>query len=143
MRKLFALVALAGIVNVSLAAGLPEIEVWKDPNCGCCSKWISHLRKSGFPVTAHETASVGAVRAKLGMPHQYAACHSARVGKYVVEGHVPASDIKRLLADQPDAIGIAVPGMPMGSPGMEGPYSDPYQTLLVDRSGDASVFANH
>jgi len=143
LRKLFAVVALACMATVSYAAELPEIEVWKDPNCGCCSKWVSHLRESGFRVTAHDTASVATVRAKLGMPQRYAACHSARVGKYVVEGHVPADDIKRLLAAQPDAIGLSVPGMPMGSPGMEGPYSEPYQTLLVDRSGGASVFENH
>lgn len=143
VRKLFVLVVLACAVSVSVAGDLPEIEVWKDPSCGCCSKWISHLRSSGFQVKAYDTASVASVREKLGMPRRYAACHSARVGKYVVEGHVPASDIKRLLKDQPDAIGISVPGMPMGSPGMEGPYSEPYQTLLVDRNGNASVFANH
>jgi len=143
LRNLFAIVVLACAVTVSSAAGLPEIEVWKDPNCGCCSKWISHLRNAGFQVTAHDTSSVATAREKLGMPHRYAACHSARVGGYAIEGHVPASDIKRLLADQPEAIGLSVPGMPMGSPGMEGPESEPFQTLLVDRSGDASVFANH
>jgi hypothetical protein len=143
MRTLLAVVALLCAITASLAADLPEIEVWKDPNCGCCFKWIAHLRESGFRVSAHDTASVNTARATLGMPHRYAACHSARVGQYVVEGHVPASDIKRLLKDQPEAIGLAVPGMPMGSPGMEGPYSEPFRTMLVDRSGDASVFANH
>ena len=143
MRKLFAVVVLACVVTASVAADLPEIEVWKDPNCGCCSKWVSHLRASGFRVKAYDTASVASVREKFGMPQRYAACHSARVGNYVIEGHVPASDIKRLLQEQPEAIGLSVPGMPIGSPGLEGPYSEPYQTLLVDRSGNASVFANH
>ena len=143
LRNLFAFVALACAVTVSSAAGLPEIEVWKDPDCGCCSKWVGHLRESGFPVIAHDTASVAGVRVELGMPQRYAACHSARVGSYVIEGHVPASDIKRLLTERPVALGVAVPGMPLGSPGMEGPYSESYQTLLVDQSGDASVFANH
>ncbi|MGD8475728.1 MAG: DUF411 domain-containing protein [Burkholderiales bacterium] len=142
MRKLIGAAALA-VASVAYAAGLPEIEVWKDPNCGCCSKWISHLRASGFRVTAYNTANVANAREKLGMPHRYAACHTARVGDYIVEGHVPASDIKRLLKDQPEAIGLSVPGMPMGSPGMEGPYSEPYQTLLVDQDGNTSVFANH
>jgi len=143
MRILFVTAALLFAASVSFASDLPQIEVWKDPNCGCCSKWIAHLRESGFRVNAHDTASVNTARAKLGMPHRYGACHTARVGQYVVEGHVPASDIKRLLKQQPEAIGLAVPGMPMGSPGMEGPYSEPYQTLLVDQSGNASVFSNH
>ena len=143
MRIVFAIAALLCAAAISFANELPQIEVWKDPNCGCCSKWISHLREAGFRVTAHDAASVNAARAKLGMPHRYGACHTARVGDYLVEGHVPASDIKRLLKQQPVAIGIAVPGMPAGSPGMEGPYSEPYQTLLVDQSGDASVFSNH
>ena len=143
MRSLFAIAVLLCAATFSFAAELPKVEVWKDPNCGCCSKWIAHMRESGFRVTAHDTANVNAVRAKLGMPNRYGACHTARVGDYLVEGHVPASDIKRLLRQQPEAIGIAVPGMPMGSPGMEGPYSEPYQTLLVDKSGNASVFSNH
>ena len=143
MRSLFAIAALLFAATSSFANELTQIEVWKDPNCGCCSKWISHLRESGFRVIAHETNNVNAVRAKLGMPHRYGACHTARVGDYLIEGHVPASDIKRLLKQQPEAIGIAVPGMPMGSPGMEGHYSEPYQTLLVDQSGNASVFSNH
>ena len=143
MRNLFAIVTLLCAATVAFANELPQIEVWKDPNCGCCSKWIDHLRESGFRVNAHHTANVNAARAKLGMPHRYGACHTARVGQYVVEGHVPASDIKRLLKQQPEALGIAVPGMPMGSPGMEGPYSESYQTLLVDQSGNATVFSSH
>ncbi len=143
MRAFTALVAYTLLVAGAGAAGLPEVEVWKDPNCGCCSKWITHLEQAGFPVVAHDTARVSAAREKLGMPQRYGACHSARVGGYAIEGHVPASDIKRLLSERPSAAGLAVPGMPMGSPGMEGPHSEPYQTLLIDRAGEASVFAAH
>ena len=143
LRTFLLMIVSALTVATATAAGLPEIEVWKDPNCGCCTKWIDHLRQAGFDVTAHETARVDDARGKLGMPTRYAACHSARVGGYVIEGHVPASDVKRLLEEQPDAIGLAVPGMPMGSPGMEGPRSEPYQTLLIGRGGKASVFAEH
>ena len=125
------------------ADGLPEIEVWKNPSCGCCGKWIEHLRRAGFDVVAHDTARVDAARAKLGMPNRYASCHSAKVSDYVIEGHVPADDIKRLLEEQPMAKGLAVPGMPVGSPGMEGPYSEHYQTLLIGPGGKAGVFAEH
>ena len=92
---------------------------------------------------AHETRQLDDVRASLGMPDRYAACHSARVAGYAIEGHVPVADIKRLLTEKPKAIGLAVPGMPMGSPGMEGPYSTPFQTLLIDGAGQAGVFAEH
>ena len=143
MRTFIGLIAFALSIAPSVAQSLPEVEVWKDPNCGCCSKWITHLREAGFDVIAHDTGSVGAVRAKLGMPNRYASCHSARIGDYVIEGHVPASDIKRLLEERPLAKGLAVPGMPMGSPGMEGPRSEAYQTLLVGPGGKAKVFANH
>ncbi len=130
----------AGVVQ---AAGLPEIQVWKNPNCGCCVKWIDHLREAGFEVVAHDTGRVDAVRAKLGMPERYASCHSATVDGYAIEGHVPAADIKRLIEERPMAKGLAVPGMPVGSPGMEGPYSEPYQTLLIGPGGNAKVFAEH
>ena len=144
MLRTFVLMIISALtVATSTAAGLPEIEVWKDPNCGCCTKWIDHMRQAGFDVNAHDTARVDAARAKLEMPTRYAACHTARVGGYVIEGHVPAADVKRLLEERPEAIGLAVPGMPMGSPGMEGPHSEPYQTLLIGRSGKASVFAEH
>ena len=143
MRTFIGLIAFALSIAPSVAQSLPEVEVWKDPNCGCCSKWITHLREAGFDVIAHDTGSVGAVRAKLGMPNRYASCHSARIGDYVIEGHVPASDIKRLLEERPLAKGLAVPGMPMGSPGMEGPRSEPYQTLLIGPGGNAKVFAEH
>ena len=143
MRTLFAVIFLCWTSISPLAAGLPEVEVWKDPNCGCCSKWITHLRQAGFPVVAYDTSRVDIAREKLGMPRRYGACHSARVDGYAIEGHVPASDIKRLLEEKPLAVGLAVPGMPLGSPGMEASHSEPYQTLLIGNGGDARVFAEH
>ena len=131
------------VITSAMAEGLPEVEVWKDPNCGCCTKWIAHMRAAGFDVTAHDVGDINAARAQLGMPHRYASCHSARIGNYVIEGHVPADDIKRILEARPMAKGLAVPGMPMGSPGMEGPHSEPYQTLLIGPGGKARVFAEH
>jgi len=143
LRAFLVLIALLFSATSSAADGLPRIEVWKDPNCGCCSKWIAHLQQAGFPVVAHDTAQVAAARDRLGMPQRYAACHTARVDGYVIEGHVPASDIKRLLGERPTATGLAVPGMPVGSPGMEASYSEPYQTLLIDNAGNPSVFSEH
>lgn len=120
-----------------------EVEVWKDPNCGCCGDWIAHLQQHGFATTLHDTGN-DAARARLGLPLQYASCHTARVGGYVVEGHVPADDVKRLLREKPQALGLAVPGMPIGSPGMDGPAyggrRDRYDTLLVQKNGTSRVF---
>ena len=143
LRAFFVLIVLTSAVFPAVAADLPQIEVWKNPNCGCCVKWIDHLRQNGFEVTAHNVASVDPVRARLGMPDRYASCHSAKVAGYVIEGHVPAADIKRLIEQRPKARGLAVPGMPVGSPGMEGPYSEPYQTLLIGLDDQAKVFAEH
>ena len=143
MRILVALLAYGFAIGSALADGLPEVEVWKDPNCGCCVKWIDHLQQNGFEVKAHNVARVDSVRAKLGMPHRYGSCHTAKVAGYVIEGHVPAADIKHLIEQRPMARGLAVPGMPVGSPGMEGPYSEPYQTLLIGLGDKARVFAEH
>ena len=119
------------------------IEVWKDPSCGCCKDWISHVEKSGFKVTVHETGN-NAVRAQLGLPKKLGSCHTALIQGYVVEGHVPASDIQRLLKDKPQALGLAVPGMRVGSPGMDGPAyggrHDRYEVLLVLKDGSSTVF---
>lgn len=121
----------------------PTVEVWKDPNCGCCREWIAHLEREGFAVVAHDTGNAAA-RRRLGMPNRYGSCHTATVGGYVIEGHVPAQDIRRLLAQRPDALGLAVPGMPVGSPGMDGAIyggrRDPYDVLRVMRDGRAEVF---
>lgn len=143
MRMFFGLMAVLITTATAVAGELAGIEVWKNPNCGCCVKWIDHLRQNGFEVTAHSVASVDPVRARLGMPERYASCHTAKVAGYVIEGHVPAADIKRLIEQGAKARGLAVPGMPVGSPGMEGPYSEPYQTLLIGMDGQARVFAEH
>ena len=133
---------LAGAVLVAprlvrAATGTP-VEVWKDPNCGCCHDWIEHMQANGFAFTVHETGNTGA-RSRLGLPQKLGSCHTALVGGYVIEGHVPAADVRRLLQQKPNALGLAVPGMPVGSPGMDGPVygnrRDPYDVLLVARDG--------
>jgi hypothetical protein len=123
------------------------VEVWKDPNCGCCKDWVAHLEASGFAAKVNDTGNE-AMRARLGMPAKLGSCHTALVGGYAVEGHVPAADIRRLLRDKPKAIGLTVPGMPVGSPGMDGKVygnrRDPYDVLLVlDKSGATRVFASY
>ena len=127
----------AGPVLAQPWPGGPLVEVWKDPNCGCCKDWIEIMEKSGFAVTVHDSGN-SAVRAKLGLPQNLGSCHTALVGGYVVEGHVPAADVHKLLKQKPKALGIAVPGMPIGSPGMDGPEyggrKDPYDVLLVTQS---------
>jgi len=122
---------------------LPVVEVYKSAQCGCCKSWAEHLEKNGFKVILHDVDDIPAARKKLGMPDQYGSCHTARVGQYLVEGHVPAADIKRLLKERPKAIGLAVPAMPPGSPGMESEHPVSYDTLLVGKDGKAKVFARH
>lgn len=112
------------------AAEETAVTVHKDPNCGCCSGWVAHLRGAGFTVNAVDTTELDAVKTRLGVPKDLAACHTAEVAGYVVEGHVPAPALRRLLAEKPQATGLAVPGMPIGSPGMEGGFADPYEVVL-------------
>lgn len=145
------------LLLAALAAGLPalapaapartRVEVWKSPYCGCCKDWIAHLEGAGFAVRVHEVGDLDGARRRLGMPERYASCHTARVDGYLLEGHVPAADIRRLLAERPQAIGLAVPGMPVGSPGMDGPAyggrRDPYDVLLVRGDGRTVVFASY
>ncbi|AWI55642.1 metal-binding protein (plasmid) [Aquabacterium olei] len=127
---------------VSAAPGLPEVEVFKNPNCGCCGAWVDHMKAAGFPVKVVEVEDTGTVRRQVGMPDRFGSCHTAKVAGYALEGHVPAEQVKRLLKTRPQAVGLAVPGMPAGSPGMEmGPRLDPFKVLLVDRSGQSTVFA--
>lgn len=115
----------------ALAAGLPEVAVTKDPTCGCCEKWVAHMREAGFPVTVTE-GPVNPVKVRLGVPRDLASCHTAQVGGYAIEGHVPAGAIRRLLGEKPQGTGLAVPGMPAGSPGMEVDGMDPatYDVVL-------------
>jgi hypothetical protein len=128
------------------AAPLPPMEVWKSPTCGCCKDWIAILQREGFKVQTFDEGN-NAARARFGLPARYGSCHTARIGGYVVEGHVPVREIRRLLAEKPDAIGIAVPGMPVGSPGMDGPEyggrRDPYDVVLVHRDGSSRVYASY
>lgn len=116
----------------SSAAAQPSITVTKDPNCGCCAGWVEHLRKAGFAVEVRDVPDVDRVKARLGVPSDLSACHTAEVAGYVIEGHVPATALRRLLAEKPNAKGLAVPGMPAGSPGMEAPdgASDEYSVIL-------------
>jgi hypothetical protein len=126
-------------------AETPRIEVFKTPTCGCCTKWIDHLRAAGFRVDATELPDLTAIKAANGVPPQLASCHTALVDGYVIEGHVPASDLKRLLKDRPAVSGLAVPGMPMGSPGMEHPDPRRHQTYDVMSFGadGLKVFSTH
>lgn len=124
------------------AAG-PEITVYKSPSCRCCTGWVEHLRKHGFRVTVKDTDDMDAVKSALGVPKNLTSCHTAVVGKYVIEGHVPAEDIRRLLAKKPKVAGLAVPGMPAGSPGMEVGYSDKYDVIAFAAGRKTSVFSRH
>jgi hypothetical protein len=110
------------------------------PTCGCCGKWVEHLRSNGFAVTVTETDKLDALRAKVGVPATLASCHTAFVGGYVVEGHVPANDIRKLLAERPNALGLAVPGMPAGSPGMDASHASGYEVLLFQADGATRVY---
>jgi hypothetical protein len=125
------------------AAPGPLVEVWKDPACGCCADWLRHLQQAGFRTRVHDVGNAAA-RQRLGIAPQYGSCHTGLVDGYAIEGHVPAREIRRLLQDRPAAIGLAVPGMPVGSPGMDGPeyggQRDAYAVLLLTRDGRSQVF---
>lgn len=127
-------------VPETAAETLPRMTVTKDPNCGCCGAWVNHIREAGFPVELIESAAVDRLKARLGVPQALASCHTAEVGGYVIEGHVPAAAIKRLLSEKPQATGLAVPGMPVGSPGMEveGVEDDTYEVVLFGPAGQRS-----
>ena len=138
--------ALAPVARAAGAADPVRVDVWKSPSCGCCKDWVKHLEANGFTVRVFDTGNT-TMRARLGMPEQLGSCHTAVVGGYVLEGHVPAADVKKLLAAKPQALGLAVPGMPIGSPGMDGPEYGPkrdaYDVLLVSRDGGTRVFTSY
>jgi len=140
------LAALAGTPLWAQRAPATAVQVWKDASCGCCHDWITHMEQHGFQVQAHDTGN-NAVRKRLGLAEKYGSCHTALVGGYVLEGHVAAAEVKRLLRERPGALGLAVPGMPVGSPGMDGAVyggrRDRYDTLLVLRDGTSRVFQRH
>lgn len=128
----------------ALPPDAPQMMVYKTSTCQCCSRWLAHLHDHGIATKVELTSNLAQVRAQLGVPAPLASCHTAIVGGYLVEGHVPAEDIQRLLKEKPSAKGISVPGMPVGSPGMEmGDRQDPYDVLLFDESGKTQVFAHH
>jgi hypothetical protein len=137
--------ARAGKPIASAAAALPEVHVHKDANCGCCSLWVKHLRDAGFKVKVTDAVDMGAVKQRVGVPYGKGSCHTAEVGGYFIEGHVPAQDIKRLLAQRPAAKGLVLPGMPLGSPGMEVPSGvvQPYTVELVGSDGTTRQWSRH
>lgn len=135
----------AGGTSPAIAAALPVVLVHKTPTCGCCGAWVEHMRAAGFPVQVEERADLEPVRQRLGVPYGKGSCHTAQVGGYFVEGHVPADDVKRLLAERPRARGLVVPGMPLGSPGMETPDGrvQPYTVERVEPDGTTAAYARH
>ena len=142
LQKLFIATVLS--VSFSVPVYATEITVYKSPTCGCCNKWVDHLRANGFNVRAHDVADITVAKKTNGVPLTLGSCHTAKVGGYVIEGHVPASDIKRLLKERPPVRGLAVPGMPIGSPGMEqGAHKDRYDVLTFDAQGKTAVYASH
>ena len=137
LATVLALVAVLAVQKTMAA----DIVVYKSPTCGCCGKWIEHMEKAGFSVDVENMSDVAPIKRELGVPGRMQSCHTAKVGDYFIEGHVPADLVKRLLADKPDIKGLTVPGMPMGSPGMEGPRKDPYYVIAVGKEGGYRVYA--
>jgi len=142
-RRFLELAALSLAAVPVFAATRTRIDVYKTPGCGCCDQWVEHLKENGFAVNVNEVRDTASMRLKARFPARLASCHTAFVDGYAVEGHVPAADIGRLLKERPKAIGLAVPGMPMGSPGMEGARADPYDVLLVRANGGTEVFRSY
>lgn len=122
-------------------ANATEVQVYKSPYCGCCSQWVKHIRANGFRVTVRNVGDMGPIKATNGVPPGLVSCHTALVDGYVVEGHVPADVVRRLLAERPDAIGIAVPGMPSSAPGMDQPTGETYDVVIFDKKGRTGVYA--
>ena len=130
--------------TVWAAPPLPTVQVYKSPQCGCCEKWVDHMKSAGFNVITHDTNTVAEHKVRLGVPLAMGSCHTAEVGGYFIEGHVPAGDVKKLLAEKPKAKGLDVPGMPANSPGMsDGSATTAYEVLLVNNDGSTTTFARH
>jgi hypothetical protein len=145
IRRILLQAVLAGALGIPLlaSAAAPVIEVYKSAYCGCCTEWVEHLKANGFTVKAQNVANPTDYREKFGMPNELGSCHTGMVQGYAIEGHVPASEIKRLLTEKPKAKGLAVPAMPMGSPGMEGPRKDSYDVLVVHTNGRRSTYQHY
>ena len=145
-RQLLGILSMLAATGVRVAAQKgPAVQVYKDPTCGCCSLWVEHLRKAGFSATVSDVEDIDAIKTKHGVPRQVRSCHTAIVGGYVIEGHVPATDVQRLLKERPAVAGIGVAGMPIGSPGMEvaSVKPQPYDVLAFTKAGEVTVFASH
>ena len=140
LLPLVLLIGAGSLVVMQKRSPEPVITVYKTSTCGCCRGWVQHAREAGFEVTAHDVADLGAVKLRHGIPRRLSSCHTALVGDYIVEGHVPADVVKKLLSEKPDVNGITAPGMPIGSPGMEGPNAQPYDVLTFDDAGNTAVF---
>ena len=137
-----ATVTLLAVSSPSQQTG-PRVTVYKLASCGCCGKWVEHLKANGFTVKVLEVNDTSGYERQYHVPRSMQSCHTAVVNGYTIEGHVPAADIKRVLSERPKAVGLSVPGMPVGSPGMEGDRTDPYSVLMFDESGRSSVYARH
>ncbi len=136
--------AVAGIAPALAAQAKPAIAVYKDPNCGCCAKWVDHMKANGFTASVTETSDMAAIKSRYGVGDELASCHTTIAGGYVIEGHVPAGDVKRLLAEKPKNVaGLAIPGMPASAPGMDLTPFVPYEVLSFDAAGKTAVFARH
>ncbi|OOG46390.1 DUF411 domain-containing protein [Polaromonas sp. A23] len=152
MQRRFLIQAIASLAGTSLLAPAlmaqtrPQVEVWKDPGCGCCKDWVAHMEANGFDVKVHDSGNTAA-RKRLGVPDKLGSCHTALVGGYAIEGHVPAREVHRLLKERPAAVGLSVPGMPVGSPGMDGKIygdrKDPYDVVLISRNGSTRVYQSY
>ena len=142
-RKLLSLIAPLALLACAETAAAATLMVTKTAACGCCREWVEHMRKAGFDVHVRDVGDVTPTARRLGVPDRLRSCHTSQIAGYAIEGHVPAADVRRLLATKPKAAGIAVPGMVAGSPGMEVGHSQPYKVLLFDRSGKTRVFATH
>lgn len=144
MKNVVATLLIGSLAQASWAApATPVIDVYKSPTCGCCNNWIDHLKANGFGVRSHDTDNVQH-KYRLGVPPGYGSCHTAEVDGYVIEGHVPAREIKRLLKEKPRARGLVVPAMPVGSPGMEAEgRKDPYKVFLVNRNGSTRTYVQY
>jgi hypothetical protein len=147
VRHVIAAITLLFTTSAFAETSPPSIEVWKSATCQCCGKWVSHLEANGFAVktNAADPSTLKAIKRDASVPERLDACHTGKIDGYVIEGHVPASDIKRLVAEHPDAIGLAVPGMPQGSPGMEQAdgKTQAYDVLLIKKDGTTEIFASH
>ena len=143
-RKLALALAPLALLACAGNAAAATLAVTKTASCGCCAHWVEHMKKAGFTVTVRNVEDVTPTAQRLSVPAKLRSCHTAEIEGYAIEGHVPAADVKRLLAQRPKAAGIAVPGMVMGSPGMEhGDHKEPFKTILFDKAGNTRVFASH